>query len=338
MPTNMQRWELAQYGRDRLALVDTVVPTPLEGEILVRVSAVALNYRDKLMVENGMGMALEGPLTPASDMIGEVVGLGPNVTRFGLGDRVLSTFFPGWREGGYHPAYAPLGGPLPGMLAEYVVLDQEWAVAAPRSLEAIQASTLPCAALTAWFALVEIGKLHAGQTVVVQGTGGVALFGLQFARAHGAEVIVTSGSDDKLSRALALGASQGINRHVVPDWGTQVQELTAGHGADHILELVGGNNLAQSLEALGQGGHIYQIGILEGLEVAAPVVPMLQKRATIQGIGVGHRQAFEDMIAAIDHTGIEPIIDSVFSFTDLPAALTRLDSGPFGKVVVRVGN
>lgn len=337
MPTNMQRWELAQYGREHLARVNATVPTPQRGEILVRVSAVALNYRDRLMVENGMGMALDAPLIPASDMAGEVVGLGPEVTRFALGDRVLSTFFPGWREGAYHSAYAPLGGPLPGMLAEYVVLDQEWAVSAPRSLDAIQASTLPCAALTAWFALVENGKLHAGQTVVVQGTGGVALFGLQFARAHGASVIVTTGNDEKLSRALALGATYGINRYGTSAWGARVQELTAGHGADHVLELVGGDNLAQSLEALAQGGRISQIGILEGLEMTAPVVPMLQKRATIQGIGVGHRRAFEDMIAAVDHTDIEPVIDSVFSFNDLPAALERLDSGPFGKVVVRVG-
>ncbi|MGR2737963.1 zinc-dependent alcohol dehydrogenase family protein [Billgrantia sp. Q4P2] len=338
MPINMQRWELTRYGRDHLAQVDAVVPTPQKNEILVRVSAVALNYRDKLMVENGMGMALDAPLVPASDMAGEVVGLGPDATRFQLGDRVLSTFFPGWHEGAYHPAYAPLGGPRPGMLAEYVVLDQEWAVSAPRSLDAIQASTLPCAALTAWFALVENGKLHAGQTVVVQGTGGVALFGLQFARAHGARVIVTSGSDNKLSRALSLGATHGINRHAMPAWGTQVQVLTGGSGADHVLELVGGNNLAQSLEALAQGGFISQIGILEGFEMTAPVGPMLQKRATLQGIGVGHRRAFEDMNAAIDHLGIEPVIDSVFAFSDLPMALERLDRGPFGKVVVRVSD
>lgn len=336
MSVSMHRWTLPRFGLDHLTLANAAIPTPGQGELLIKVAAVALNYRDKMMVENGMGMKLDAPLTPASDMAGDVIGVGPGVTRFQVGERVLSTFHAGWVEGGYAARHATLGGPLPGMLAEYVVLDQEGAVAAPRSLDAVQASTLPCAALTAWFALVEMGGLRAGQTAVVQGTGGVALFGLQFATAHGARVIVTSGSDDKLARAEALGAAHGINRHAAPDWSTRVLELTDGRGADHVLELAGGDNLAQSLDALAQGGRISLIGVLDGLEIRAPAVPLLQKRATLQGIGVGHRRALERMIDAIDHLGIQPVIDSEFPFGDVPAAFERLAQGPFGKVVVRL--
>ncbi|MDQ3271975.1 MAG: NAD(P)-dependent alcohol dehydrogenase, partial [Pseudomonadota bacterium] len=222
----------------------------------------------------------------------------------------------------------------PGMLASHVVINERWAVAAPKSLSPVQASTLPCAGLTAWFALVETGALRAGQTVLIHGTGGVALFGLQIARAHGASAIVLSGSDEKLAKALALGASHGINRHTEADWSAAVRALTSGRGVDHVLELVGGANLGRSLQATAQAGRVSVIGVLEGTEVSSSVFPFLGARAIVQGIGVGHRRALEDLVRAVDTTGLQPVIAAEYPHTALPEALAHLARGPFGKVVV----
>jgi NADPH:quinone reductase-like Zn-dependent oxidoreductase len=333
--TSMKRWQMSRLGRDSLSLVDAAIPRPGPGEILVKVGAVSLNHRDKLVVESGMGMTLDFPLTPGSDMAGMVVEAGAGATRFATGDRVLGTFWPGWIDGLASGPRAALGGPLPGVLSEYLVLPQDWAVAAPRRLDDAAASTLPCAGLTAWFALVETGGLKAGQTVVAQGTGGVALFGMQLARAHGADAIVISGDPAKLERARALGATHGIDRHATPDWGRVVRDLTGGRGADHVLELAGGN-LAQTAEALAQGGRVALIGLLDGLSFTAPTVPVMMKQAVVQGISVGHRRGLEDLVRAVDGTGLAPVIDAEYAFTDLPAALDHLDRGPFGKIVVRV--
>jgi NADPH:quinone reductase-like Zn-dependent oxidoreductase len=230
-----------------------------------------------------------------------------------------------------------LGGPLPGMLAEYVVLPEEVVVTAPSSLSDEESATLPVAALTAWFALVEAGALRKGQTVLVQGTGGVSLFGLQFAQALGARVIVTSRSDDKLDRAKALGAWAGINTARVPAWAQAAVELTDGDGVDHVLELMGGDNLGQSVQALAGSGHILQIGFMNDTEIRMPAIPLQLRRATLRGVSVGHRRAFEEMNQAIDRHGIKPVIDQVFAFTDVPAAFARLEQGPFGKLVIKVG-
>ncbi|XXX73344.1 NAD(P)-dependent alcohol dehydrogenase [Sorangium sp. So ce134] len=302
---------------------------------------MSLNFRDKLVVENGMGLPLAYPFTPASDMAGVVAATGAQVTRFAKGDHVISTLVPGWIDGhapgtARSPAYVTLGGAHPGVLAEYVVLPEDWAVTAPRSLSAAAASTLPCAGLTAWFALVEHGDLHAGQTVVVQGTGGVALFGLQIAAAHGAEVIVTSSSDDKLTRAKALGARHVVHR-ATTDWVQAVYEITGDRGADHILEIAGGASLGRSVQAAAVHGRISVIGLLEGLDFSGASSPLLLKRLTVQGIAAGHRRALEDLIRAVDRLGLDPVIDSVYAFTDVPAALDHLDRGPFGKIVVNVG-
>jgi NADPH:quinone reductase-like Zn-dependent oxidoreductase len=332
----MKRWQNSRLGRETLALIDTPVPQPGPREILVKVGAVSLNYRDKLTIETGMGQTLDFPFTPGSDMAGTVAEVGAGVTRFAVGDRVLGTFWPGWIDGLATGRRAALGGPLPGVLAEYVVLSQEWAVAAPRTLDDASASTLPCAGLTAWSALVDAG-LRAGETVVAQGTGGVALFGVQLARAHGAEAIVISGDPAKLDRALALGAAHGIDRHAVPDWGRAVRELTGGRGADHVLELVGGANMAQTAEALAQGGRVALIGLLDGFSFTAPTVPMMMKQTVMRGISVGHRRGLEDLVRAVDRIGLAPVIDAEYAFADLPAALDHLDRGPFGKVVMRVG-
>ena len=341
MAQTMKRWTLNAVGRENLALAEVPVPTPGPGQVLVRVAAVSLNYRDKLVIETGMGLDLPFPLTPLSDMAGEVAAVGTGVARFAAGDRVISTFVPGWidgRTGGSaaRPGYATLGGLHQGVLAEYVVLDQDWLTAAPAGLTPAEASTLPIAGLTAWFSLFERGGLKAGETVVVQGTGGVALFGLQFAKAAGAEVIVTSGDDAKLARARALGADHGINR-LAGDWAEAVIAHTGGRGADHILELAGGANLDRSVAAAAVGGRIAMIGQLEGFELKTRVVPLLLKEVTVFGVVVGHRRAQEDMVRAVDRIGLRPVIDARYPLADLPAALDHLDRGPFGKIVIEVG-
>ncbi|MGP2770013.1 zinc-dependent alcohol dehydrogenase family protein [Serratia marcescens] len=340
MTDTMQRWTMDALGREHLQLTTEAIPQPGPHEIRVKVKAVALNYRDKLMIESGMGLTLPQAFTPASDMAGEVDAIGPGVSRFQPGARVISTFSPGWLDGRQKPygdarqvPYHTLGGFYQGVLAEYVILHEDWLVAAPASLDDVQASTLPCAGLTAWFALVEQGKLHAGETVLVQGTGGVALFALQIAKAHGAEVYVTSGSDEKLARAQALGASHGINR-LNGDWVEAVYALTQDRGIDHVIDTVGGPNLGNSVRAVAVGGRISVIGVLAGAEISAPAGLLLLKSAEIQGIGVGHRRALEDLVRAVDAVNLQPVIDQVYRFDQLPQALDHLDRGPFGKIVL----
>lgn len=334
MQNTLKRWQLTEFGPHNLTLIEQPLPTPGPGELLVRVEAVSLNYRDKLMIENGMGMPLAMPFTPASDMCGTVVATGEGVSRWRKGDRVISTFWAGWADGVFPEQAFALGGPGPGMLASHVVINEQWAVAAPRALNAAQASTLPCAGLTAWFALVETGALRSGQTVLIHGTGGVALFGLQIARAQGAKAIVVSGSDEKLAKALALGAHHGINRNTQADWPGAVRALTGGRGVDHVLEVVGGANLGRSLQATAQGGRVSVIGILEGSEVSSSAFPLLMGRPTVQGIGVGHRRSLEELVRAVDATGLQPVIDAEYDHAALPDALSHLARGPFGKVVV----
>jgi NADPH:quinone reductase-like Zn-dependent oxidoreductase len=337
----MTIWQLPEFGLKNLQPVKRPVPVPGSNDLLIKVAAVSLNYRDRLVVE---GKLLPDrppmPFTPVSDMAGEVVATGPSVSRFRAGDRVLGNFWTQWIDGEPPREMArhglSLGGPLPGLLAEYILLREDIAVKAPDSLTDEEASTLPVAALTAWSALIETGQLKAGQTVVVQGTGGVSLAGLQIANAFGARVIVTSRAHEKLERAKALGAFDVIDTSTNPDWAAKVLELTDGRGVDHVLEIIGGDNLSQSAEALTSGGRIAQIGFLKGPEIVLPAVPMMLKRAVIQGISVGHRQAFEDMNRAIDAHGIKPVIDRIFAFDDVHAAFEALENGPFGKIVIRV--
>ncbi|MDQ0395565.1 zinc-dependent alcohol dehydrogenase family protein [Labrys monachus] len=340
MARTMKRWEMDGLGRDRLALKQAPVPEPATGEVLVRVAAVSLNYRDRLVIERGMGLPLAFPFTPASDLAGTVEAVGPGAKRFAPGDRVISTFAPGWIEGAplgnaRTPPYRTLGGAYPGVLADYVAFPEDWFVRAPASLDDAQASTLPCAGLTAWFALVEKGRVRAGETVLVEGTGGVALFGLQIARAHGAQVIVVSGSAGKLERARSLGADHAIDR-TAEDWVEAVLRITDDHGADQILEIVGGPHLGKAVQAAAIGGQIHQIGVIEGFEVAAPVGPLMLKNLTIQGIGVGHRRALEHLVVAVDRIGLTPVIDARYPAAELPAALDHLDRGAFGKIVVEM--
>ena len=334
----MKRWVIDRHSRDSLRIDEVPSPTPAEGEVLVRVCAVALNARDPMMIDHGMGLTLGFPFVPASDMAGVVEATGGGVTRFASGDRVISNFMPEWidsRPGGSarEPSYRTLGGHFPGVLAERIGFPEGWLTAAPTSLDDAEASTLPIAGLTAWFSLVEQGRLKAGETVLLPGTGGVALFALQIAAAHGAEVIITSSSDAKLARAKTLGAAHGINRttaHV----SEKILEITGGRGAEHVLDLVGGENFARSVEAVSVGGRVSVIGLLGGLELRAPTTPILLKAAVIQGIVTGHRRALEDFVRAIDRIELKPVIDRRYPFEQLPAALDHLDRGAFGKIVI----
>lgn len=339
MTDMMRRWEMDGLGRDHLALRERPIPAPGQHEVLIKVDAVSLNHRDKMVVDSGRGLALDFPFTPGSDLAGQIVARGGGAKRFHVGDRVISCFTPEWidgvRPGNAHtPAYRTLGGFFAGVLAEYVVLPEDWLVAAPATLNDAQASTLPCAALTAWFALVERGGVRAGDTVLIRGTGGVALFGLQFAKLHGATVLITC-SPEKIERVLALGADHAIDRHRSDEL-EALYALTGDRGADQILETVGGAYLARSVLAAAVGGRISQIGALDRFENSSPAMPLMMKDVTIQGIGTGHRRALEDMVRAVARTGITPVIDSRFALADLPAALERLDAGPFGKIVIDV--
>jgi NADPH:quinone reductase-like Zn-dependent oxidoreductase len=338
MTASMKRWEISKYGVDQLALTAAPRPKPKRGEILVRVDAVSLNFRDKEVLHNGMGASLVFPFVPASDMAGTVVEVGEGVSRFAAGDRVVSTYITNWVDGIPAPwAETPTqGGPISGMLSEYIATAADWCVRAPDALSPVEASTLPIAALTAWMALIELGNLRPGQTVLVQGTGGVALFAVQIAAATGAEVIVTSSSDEKIARAKELGARHGINRNTDPSWESVVQRLTHGRGADHVLEMAGGDNLRRSVQAVKTGGRISIIGLLESDELRTPILPLLGSRATIVAVAVGPRRALEDLVRMVDLHEIKPVIDKVYTFEDVRSAFAHLERGPFGKVVINV--
>jgi NADPH:quinone reductase-like Zn-dependent oxidoreductase len=333
----MRRWQLAAHGRRHLSIEGAPRPEPGPGEVLVAVQSVALNYRDHLIVENGLGSAWDFPLVPGSDMAGQVVAVGGGVTRYAPGDRVITNDIAGWIDGDA-PTAETNTATIVGRLADYAVVDQEQLVAAPTSLDPAQASTLPCAALTAWMAVVELGRVRAGQTVVVQGTGGVALFAVQFALAHGARVIVTTSSQAKLARLASLGPVEGIDRSIHPQWQLEVLRLTKNRGADHILEIAGGQNLGRSIEAIRLGGRISMIGLLDDDQLGGPTGLLLYKRATIAGIGVGPRRALEDMVRAVDVLGLKPILDARYAFDELPQALAHLQRGAFGKIVVDVSS
>lgn len=336
MVRKTRQWQLGALGPGNLAQGTAEIVSPVGTEVLVRTEAVSLNYRDKLVLETGMGLALRFPFVPASDMAGVVEAVGPQATRFKVGDRVISTFSPMWIDGkplgnARTPPYRALGGASPGVLSEMVTFPEDWFSHAPETLDAAEASTLPCAGLTAWFALIEQGKLQAGERVLIKGTGGVAMFGLAIAKAYGAEVFVTSSSAAKLTRAKALGADHLLMRE---GWVEKVLEITGDDGIDHVLDLAGGEGFAQSLAAVAVGGRISVIGVLDGFDLSGPAGLLLLKSPVVQGIGVGHRRALGDFVRAIDAKGLKPVIDRRYGFDAVPDAFAHLDRGPFGKVVI----
>ena len=331
-------WQTRGVGPENLALAEAPIPPLGDFDLLVAIRAVSLNHRDKLIVDGVLPANPSVGYTPASDASGEVVATGSKVRRFAIGARVTLHAVTGWLEGRGPDALdvGMLSAGLPGVLRDYILISEEAAVPTPPPLTNEQAATLPIAALTAWSALFETGKFKPGQTVLIQGTGGVAIFALQFAASFGFKAIVTSSSDDKLARARELGAWQTINYRAVSDWDQTVLELTGGKGVDRVLELAGGDSLAKSIKALAVGGQLSLIGILGGVESVIPTPALLRKRLTIQGVAMGSRRAFERMNNAIEVKAIEPEIEAVYSFQDVPKAFQHLGRGPFGKIVISI--
>lgn len=333
----MKAWQIRHFGLDALEQVECPVPEPGPHDLLVRIGAASLNYRDSLVIDGTFVPDLALPFVPASDGAGQVIAVGKDVSRFRVGDRVIGTYIPKWVDGdgrGPDGDYVSRGGPLPGVLAEYVLFDEHAAVLTPSYLTDREASTLPIAAVTAWVALFDHGHLRPGDTVLVEGTGGVSIFALQLSVAAGARVIVTSSSDEKLARAKELGASHGVNYARDPEWHHRVMELTSGRGADHILEVVGGDNVQRAATALARNGHLALIGLLNGFSFSIDIVPLLVERRTIRGVVVGSRRNFEDLNRALDVIRLRPVIDRVYPFNEAPAAFQQLTRGAFGKIVI----
>jgi NADPH:quinone reductase-like Zn-dependent oxidoreductase len=326
-------------GIDALTLSDRPQPQPSVGQVLIKLKAASLNYRDLLVAEGAYGSGVKYPLVPLSDGAGEVVAVGEGVTRVKIGDRVAGIFFQDWIAGALtkESMKSDLGGGINGMLAEYVLLHQDGLVILPNHLSYIQGATLPCAAVTAWHALVSKGNITEGNTVLLLGTGGVSIFALQFAKLYGARVILTSSSDEKLARAKNLGADETINYKLTPDWEKQVYELTNRTGVDHVVEVGGTGTLSRSLQAVRIGGRVSLIGVLSGRGDAIDPMPILFKSITLQGIYVGSRKMFEAMNHAIQDNQLQPVIDRVFPFSEAKAAYNYLKSGAhFGKVVIEI--
>ena len=326
------------FGIDNLAIIDRPEPKPGAGQVLVKMAAWSLNYRDLLMVKGLYNPKLKLPFVPLSDGVGEVIGIGDGVTRVKVGDRVAGCFMQRWTAGALTDAAArtALGGAIEGVAAEQVVLHEDGVVAVPKHLSNEEAATLPCAALTAWNALVSQGQIKAGDRVLVQGTGGVSIFALQFARLCGALVIATSSSNAKLEKVRQLGASDGINYKETPAWDDKARELTGGVGVDQVVEVGGAGTFNQSLKSVRAGGTISLIGVLAG-KGDVNLMPVLMKGVRVQGIFVGNREMFEAMNRAIALHQLKPIVDRVFDFKDIQAALKHMESGAhFGKVCVRL--
>jgi NADPH:quinone reductase-like Zn-dependent oxidoreductase len=334
----MRAWEIRNpTGIDALAPAERPDPRPGPGQVLVRMKAASLNYRDLLIVTGAYSRNLPLPLVPVSDAAGEVVEVGPGVSRFRAGDRVAGVFMQSWVCGELTDAKSKsgLGGAIDGVMAERVVFAEEGLVAVPEHLSDEEAATLPCAGVTAWNGLIASGGLRAGETVLTLGSGGVSVFALQFARLAGATVIATSSSDEKLDRLRQLGAAEGINYRTTPEWHKRVRELTGGRGVDHVVEVGGAGTLARSLQAVRLGGHVSLIGVLAGGNEVNPL-PILMRNVRVQGIFVGSREHFEAMNRAITAHRLRPVVDRVFGFDELPAAYRHLQSGShFGKVCVR---
>jgi NADPH:quinone reductase-like Zn-dependent oxidoreductase len=333
----MRSYQLTTFGKDGLVIVDAPAPRPAPNEVLVRMEAASLNYRDWLLVSGNLyhnKVAL--PIVPVSDGAGTVVETGSAVTRFKPGDRVTTFYKSRWLAGAMRPEweYTDIGGPAQGVMREFACFDQYSLARAPSHLTHLQAATLPIAALTAWQVL-EQARVTTGQTVLTLGTGGVSIFALQLAKARGAKVIVLSSSDEKLARAKALGADIGINYKTTPQWGAAVRDITLGKGADVVVENVGASTFAQSLEAVAMHGFIGVVGFLGGIEAQVPLTQIILKRVHVQGISVASLEQHERMIDALEAIKLEPVLDKIYGFDQLPAALDHmLASTHFGKLAI----
>ncbi len=333
----MKAYEIQKFGLDGLVLVDRPQPELKAKQVLLKMRAVSLNYRDLMTLKGTYNPRMRMPQIPLSDGVGEVVAIGEGVTRVKIGDRVANTFFEKWVAGDLteEGAKSALGAGRDGVFAEFVALDEEGVIHVPEHLTDEEAATLPCAGLTSWAALIAYGKLKAGDSILAMGTGGVSLFALQFAKLSGARVIITSSSDEKLARAKELGADDFINYKTTPDWQKEVLKVTNGRGVDHVVEVGGAGTFAKSLRAVRRGGAISLIGVLAG-GGEINLMPILMNGLRVQGIFVGSREMFEAMNAAISLHKLRPVVDKIFGFDEVPAAYAMMEAGAhFGKICIR---
>ena len=336
----MKAWEIVSAkGPEALALNDRPSPKPGPGQVRVDVVASCINYRDLATVENPGPRGISYPMSPNSDCAGIVTAIGSDVTGVNIGERVMSCFFQNWVDGGVTPEAmaSALGGTLPGVLAEQVVLSADGVIPCPDYLNDDEASTLPCAALTAWHALTLPEPVQSGDTVLLLGTGGVSVFALQFCQAMGIQTIVTSSSNEKLARSKTLGANHTINYRATPDWETAVLDLTHGHGVDRVVEVGGPGTLQKSIAATRVGGAIQLIGILTGAGGEIAPTDIMRKSISMRGIYVGSRTMFTEMTAFMTTHRIAPVIDEIFAFNNAREAFKRMRTAThFGKLVIRV--
>lgn len=328
-----------QFGVEHLTMEERELGAPRRGEVRLEMKAASLNYRDLLMVRGHYNPKQPLPLIPCSDGVGIVEAIGEGVTRVAVGDRVCPIFAQKWLSGepSHTTSRSTLGGPLDGTLTESMIVSEEGLVVVPDYLTDAEAATLPCAALTAWSALVTLGQIKAGDSVLLQGTGGVSIFALQFAKMLGARVIITSSSDEKLERARALGADDTINYKKDLKWGQTARALVGKRGVDHIVEVGGAGTLKQSLRAVRTGGQISMIGVLSGVASEVNVLPILMQQIRIQGIFVGHRDGFEAMNRAMELHQIRPVVDHIAAFEETPKAFQHMASGAhFGKICIAI--
>lgn len=323
-------------GPRKYEIETSVTPRrPGPGEAVVKVHAVSFNYRDTLIIDGVYGGSFLPDVIPLSDGAGEVIAVGEGVTNVKVGDRVVSAFFADWSDGRPTPqrTVRALGGSAHGMFGEEVVQPACALLPAPDYMSFEEAATLPCAAVTAWNALVEIGEIRAGDTVLVQGTGGVSIVALQIAKMFGARVIATSSSDAKLAQAKQLGADHLINYHDTPDWDVAVRDATDGEGADIIIEVGGAGTLEKSLRAGRMGGTVATIGLVSGFGAINPL-PLIGNATRLVGVFVGSHQMYHDMCKAMAVAKLRPVISERYAFDDVPAAIARFRDGVFGKMVV----
>jgi NADPH:quinone reductase-like Zn-dependent oxidoreductase len=334
----MRAYEINEFGIENLTLTERAEPQPNANEVLVKFHATSLNYRDLMMVKGFYNPKLKTPLVPLSDGAGEVTSVGEAVTKWKIGDRVCPIFMQGWLDGeiDFSKARTALGGDLDGCLREFGTFNENGLVRIPDFLSFEEAATLPCAAVTAYNALFCSGSLKSDDTVLLQGTGGVSIFALQFASVYGARTIITSSSDEKLNRAKELGADDLINYKEREDWDKAVLDLTSKNGVDYVVEVGGAGTLQRSVNAVKMGGQVAVIGVLAGKGDFNPTA-VLMKAVKLHGIFVGSRQMFEQMNLMICQHTLKPVIDKVYEFGEVKDALKHMESGShFGKIVVKI--
>lgn len=327
------------FGLDRLQIAERALPEPKPGEVRVRIDAVSLNYRDLLMVQGNYNPRQPLPLIPCSDGVGRIEALGAGAETLAIGDRVIGCFAQGWQDGPLTPSVqaSTLGGPLDGMLAEYRCFPASGVMRVPDYLTNQEAATLPCAALTAWSALVTHGTIQPGDRVLLLGTGGVSLFALQLAKSLGAEVLITSSDDAKLERARAIGADHCINYITDPEWHKAVLKKTGG--VDHVVEVGGAGTFDRSARSLRPGGQMHLIGVLAGANPPVNLTRVLMNHLRVQGIFVGHRESLSSMLNHMADHQLQPLVDCCFSFEEAANAFAAFSkAGHFGKVCINVSN